>query len=178
MNTKPRTREAELRALYAKLPEVHCKGYCANPTAINVCSVVTLSKLELNKIEDRVGRENLKLRDLRICPLLKDGRCSAYDLRPLICRLYGAVESMTCPFGCRPDEGSMSNREATALLDESVRIGGRPSILGHNPFLELSAPAAGAAVSVRLRPGAPDELIRSIEEIVGASIPFPEGPIR
>lgn len=36
------------------------------------------------------------------CPYLFDGRCSIYNERPLVCRLYGAVprcHPLTCPHG-------------------------------------------------------------------------------
>jgi hypothetical protein len=33
------------------------------------------------------------------------GRCSVYEERPLLCRLWGAVEKMTCQFGCVPADG-------------------------------------------------------------------------
>lgn len=36
------------------------------------------------------------------CPLLVDGRCSVYNARPMICRLFGAVEGMICKHGCKP----------------------------------------------------------------------------
>jgi hypothetical protein len=34
------------------------------------------------------------------CELLVDGRCSIYQDRPLICRLYGVAEGLPCPHGC------------------------------------------------------------------------------
>jgi Fe-S-cluster containining protein len=36
------------------------------------------------------------------CRYLKKARCTIYDVRPLICRLYGAASGLECPHGCRP----------------------------------------------------------------------------
>jgi Fe-S-cluster containining protein len=38
------------------------------------------------------------------CSLLKEGKCSIYRIRPLICRLFGLTKKMQCPFGCVPDK--------------------------------------------------------------------------
>lgn len=49
------------------------------------------------------------------CALLRrDGACSVYVDRPLICRLWGVVETMPCPFGCRPERW-LSEQEALEL---------------------------------------------------------------
>lgn len=38
------------------------------------------------------------------CPALDFiGRCSVYEIRPLICRLWGVVETMKCHYGCEPE---------------------------------------------------------------------------
>lgn len=36
------------------------------------------------------------------CPYVESGQCSVYEVRPLLCRLYGTVAGMQCPHGCRP----------------------------------------------------------------------------
>lgn len=51
------------------------------------------------------------------CHLLKDGRCSIYADRPLLCRLFGAVPKMACPFGCKPDGGFMKRRDEDKVLE-------------------------------------------------------------
>jgi Fe-S-cluster containining protein len=30
-------------------------------------------------------------------------RCTVYEARPLICRVYGAAEGLRCPHGCTPE---------------------------------------------------------------------------
>jgi hypothetical protein len=57
------------------------------------------------------------------CSLLVDGRCSAYAVRPLICRLWGSVASMRCPHGCVPS-AVLTDGRARAMLDAARTIGG------------------------------------------------------
>lgn len=63
-----------------------------------------------------------------MCVYLVDGRCSVYQNRPLICRMYGAVESLPCPHGCKPDRGALPDAESRALLLKATEIGGPPKI--------------------------------------------------
>lgn len=56
------------------------------------------------------------------CPLLNpDGKCSVYEDRPAICRIWGAVEKMKCPHGCRPKKW-MTRDESYAVLAATESI--------------------------------------------------------
>ncbi|MDF5756566.1 hypothetical protein P3X83_28565 [Spongiactinospora sp. TRM90649] len=58
------------------------------------------------------------------CPALDDARqCRAYEQRPMLCRLWGAVEWMPCTFGCRPAEGLLPDSDGYRLLRESLAVG-------------------------------------------------------
>lgn len=58
------------------------------------------------------------------CTMLTDDRrCSVYEIRPLICRLWGITRSMPCPYGCKPDR-VVEDDEAMLMLHEADRIGG------------------------------------------------------
>jgi len=58
-----------------------------------------------------------------LCPLLTaDKRCSRYDMRPLLCRLYGAVEAIPCPHGCTVTPGLLTNDEGRALIAEIEKL--------------------------------------------------------
>jgi Fe-S-cluster containining protein len=57
------------------------------------------------------------------CPALKDGRCSVYEQRPTICRLWGATESMRCPHGCTP-ANALTQTQSHELLRLSAQVGG------------------------------------------------------
>jgi hypothetical protein len=58
------------------------------------------------------------------CPALRNGRCSVYEVRPMVCRLWGAVEGMKWPFGCAPVLGYLSDATGHRLLRQ-VMIGSR-----------------------------------------------------
>lgn len=52
-----------------------------------------------------------------VCPALDDRkRCSAYDKRPMICRLWGVVETMKCPHGCRPSPRYLTDEQGKDML--------------------------------------------------------------
>lgn len=57
------------------------------------------------------------------CPALRDGRCSVYDDRPTICRLWGATTSMPCPHGCAPED-ALTQSESFELLALAAQAGG------------------------------------------------------
>ena len=61
-----------------------------------------MSDVEARRIEQSTGLPLRKVDLDLVCPYLTDkGRCSIYDLRPLICRMFGTVEGMPCPHGCK-----------------------------------------------------------------------------
>jgi Fe-S-cluster containining protein len=55
------------------------------------------------------------------CTMLKGGRCLGYEARPLVCRLFGVVPKMKCPWGCEPERW-LTDEEGWALLAETARI--------------------------------------------------------
>lgn len=55
------------------------------------------------------------------CPYsMKNGNCEIYDKRPLVCRLFGAVARMTCPYVS--PEKHLSREEEDAILKEYTEI--------------------------------------------------------
>ena len=105
-----------LEEIYARLPEVSCKGLCHHE-----CTYIALSELEAERITDKVKRLPV-FGSLEPCELLDaEKRCSVYDVRPLICRLYGLEESMACPHGCVPTR-MLTEAEGNALLSEVGRL--------------------------------------------------------
>lgn len=115
-----------LRSLYAEIPDVECKGLC-----ITACRTrIDMSGLERERIERRIGRP-LPLAMSRVeglpCPMLDHSRCTIYGLRPVVCRLYGVVESMICPHGCLPPGGRhFTDDEALDFMVRAMEIGGSP----------------------------------------------------
>lgn len=120
---------AKLEALYRKLPSMHCKGKCAG-----ACGPIGMSEVEADNLRQHVG-ERIQLAPIGdgnvlvtnfakgtlTCPLLTNGRCAAYEARPMICRLWGMVKPMRCPHGCRPSRW-LSDAESRAFLEAARRL--------------------------------------------------------
>lgn len=103
-----RKKIAELDSIYATMPKLECKGLCSES-----CGPIAMSEAEYARIAKRVGHEPDFL--VMTCPMLKDGRCGIHDIRPMLCRLFGANEALACPFGCRP-ERVLTEVESRTLL--------------------------------------------------------------
>ena len=96
--------------LYARLPELECKQLCQES-----CGPILMSKIEWERIIERLGYEPVGDASLK-CPMLaQDGKCSVYDIRPAICRLYGMVKKLACEHKCVPKRW-VSDDEARKLL--------------------------------------------------------------
>jgi Fe-S-cluster containining protein len=118
------TEKARLIAeIYAAIPKVACKKICGP----DYCGPILMSRLELARLVEAHPQLKPKLipgigkvlaDDCETCPLLApDGSCSAYDLRPAICRLFGAVQhpTMICRHGCQPERWLTPLESATIL---------------------------------------------------------------
>lgn len=120
--------ERRLRRLWKRIPSTRCKGLCQES-----CGPISASHRERAMLERHLSPWPT-LGEMAIarandpehyrCPLLVDGRCSAYQDRPTICRLWGAEEVMKCRWGCVPDYGWLSEEEGREIIEESLRIGG------------------------------------------------------
>jgi hypothetical protein len=102
---------ADLDDLYAQVPDVGCKGLC-----VNSCGSVAMSPEEQRRIAERGVHLPLLAAFVDHCPALRNGRCSVYEVRPMVCRLWGAVEGMKCPYGCQPEGGYLPDAEGHRLL--------------------------------------------------------------
>ena len=111
---------------WRRIPTMECKGLCTDS-----CSMVEASQME-RAILRRHGFDlppitealTAYLRDGDYtCPLLKDGRCQAYSVRPTVCRSWGAVEGMPCPHGCVPKDGLLPDAIAREALASTYRPG-------------------------------------------------------
>lgn len=114
----------KLQNLYAKIPELECKGLCHAS-----CTIVPAAKIEIKRARERMGGKNPfnpinMVKNIQLdgkippCAALKDRRCSIYHARPAICRLYGVAEGLDCPFGCQPKKNKLSKQEAHDLIRE------------------------------------------------------------
>ncbi|MHB1534455.1 MAG: YkgJ family cysteine cluster protein [Acidimicrobiales bacterium] len=121
-----RRRKQSLADVYARIPEVRCKGLC-----IESCGPIAMSNDEYGRLQERGvtippmldAVAAIERGEEYWCPALDGGRCSVYDDRPTICRLWGATESMPCPHGCTP-QNALSQQESFELLALAARAGG------------------------------------------------------
>ena len=83
--------------------------------------------------------------------LTEEKTCAVYRVRPVVCRLFGAVDGLRCPYGCVPEGGWLSNEEGVRLVAESMRIGGHPQVLGlpSDPDLQAMLSVPGIRDAVR-----------------------------
>jgi hypothetical protein len=122
MAPNPRRIDTRLEELYAKLPKIDCQGYCHHS-----CGPLAMSLREQQRIEEAAG-ERPECPPGGYCSMLTDDkRCSVYEIRPMVCRLWGLVEQMPCRFGCVPEGGLMSDEEGRQWLAEADAIGGTPA---------------------------------------------------
>lgn len=111
-----------LDELYTELPELECKGMCQE-----CCGPIDMSEAE----RERIAQRGVRIDPMRTrpgtmdCPALTAlGACSVYEVRPMICRLWGSTRSMPCPHGCRPKPNYLSETAALDLLCRSLILGG------------------------------------------------------
>lgn len=118
-----------LEELWADIPPMECKGLCTDS-----CGPIEVSDAERAKLAARgvklpdVVDQLTELASVGLaryrCPALVDGRCSVYEVRPTICRLWGSVPEMPCRFGCQPKGGLLSSAAGRRLLEWSFLVGG------------------------------------------------------
>ena len=168
--------DAELQKLYDRIPVIpDCDGRCWTS-----CGPVGMSDRERQRIR-QAGykitpyRQAMRKVETFYCEALTSGkRCAVYDRRPLICRLWGTVESMPCIYGCIPEGGFLSEAEGYWLVGESLRIGGgeNPSQVDVEEIREIAAREHIREELERIRErGQRGERIRADEAIPAAFRP-------
>lgn len=120
---------ALLEHLYELLPKIECLGLCWNS-----CGPIDMSNAERERIRERGIEIHMFTadraerwaddEDLHCNALGPLHQCKVYDIRPLICRLWGVAASMPCTHGCTPEGGWLDDESAMTLIMEANRIGG------------------------------------------------------
>lgn len=110
----PKDRYQWLDELYRQAPDLLCRRQCAQSC---VTGPIRIGAAEYERIAERVGYRPHGNPAARTCPLLVDGLCTVHDIRPMICRLWGAAVGMRCKHGCQPDRW-LTNAEVDALLNQ------------------------------------------------------------
>lgn len=122
------------RRLWVKLPKLNCKMKCWNscgPIRPNIEEI----RIIMQYLKER-GREFAPFKNLTdpstadhmiqmhrdfdscvACPYLVDKKCSIYEVRPIICRLWGICKSMKCPWGCKPERW-LTQKEEIEILSQ------------------------------------------------------------
>jgi Fe-S-cluster containining protein len=106
--------------LYDSVPDVNCKGLC-HQACRDIGPQITAEE------KDRLAARGVDIEKHDDgCPALVDKRCSVYEDRPLICRLFGATKRMRCPWGCEPVEGQrrLTDAEEQEILRKARTISG------------------------------------------------------
>lgn len=81
-----------------KLPCNECKGLCCTYPAMSEQEFFVLQMAKpLPKNAKVIRAPGVVVFD-GTCPYLENGRCSVWNARPQVCRLYGEVEQMPCAF--------------------------------------------------------------------------------
>ena len=118
MARNPRRIREALQALYAELPAMECRGLCQQS-----CGPIQMSAEERRIIESQHGPVEARP-PTATCSMLRMGRCLAYVDRPMICRLWGVIDAMPCPWGCVPEGGRLNDADGLAFLAAAEQIGG------------------------------------------------------
>lgn len=114
--SKIRKKLAVLRNIYKRIPNANCKGLC-----VESCSMIGFTKLEGNQMAGFSGKQPF-ITDNVVCGYLSEGKCSIYEVRPAICRLFGVTEKLPCEFGCTPDK-ILLEVQSMQILSEIDKLG-------------------------------------------------------
>lgn len=138
--SRPKIPPKALRDVWAKVPGMKdCKGLCSDS-----CGPIPVSSLERSILEERTGKELRADGPGFDCALLRNGLCTAYAVRPLVCRIWGAVEGLPCGHGCEP-ERVLAAEEALALFKEVEEIAGDDADRAMRDMLAVMAPRQRAS---------------------------------
>lgn len=114
------TREQQLREVWDQLPKTNCQGLCADS-----CYSMWQTPTEQQVIQRHTGQTLPLIHAGTPCQALTIlRRCAVYEHRPLICRLWGMVASMRCGYGCIPEGGFLTDRQAYELIARVAEISG------------------------------------------------------
>jgi Fe-S-cluster containining protein len=78
------------------LPPMQCDEGCGE-----CCGPVPVTETEYQRVRRFMRERGIRARNngLITCPLYQDGRCSVYEARPTLCRVFGHVPKMACSRG-------------------------------------------------------------------------------
>lgn len=122
---------AEFAKIYGDIPRIECKGLCGD-----ACGPINMHPFERLQIRRRGVKLPPHAEQMRLlqasadkhynCPALsEDERCTVYSDRPTICRLWGVMDALRCPYGCELLDGAevLPNMQALEIIDRSYKAG-------------------------------------------------------
>jgi uncharacterized protein len=111
---------ALIDAVNATIPDAGCKGLCGQEECLHV---VNFTPAERTRLPVDYPEWTHETRD-DPCPLFDGHRCTAYERRPSICRLYGVVDDphLRCEHGCEPVDGQWLTAPDTLAVLQGVRL--------------------------------------------------------
>lgn len=136
--------QEELEAVYKTLPTMKksiCHQLCQKGKCnFECCTITGCSIKERKNINNYIREKGLKLPFIKVkhglgyvlpfgdikapkCQYLDDNGCMIYEVRPAICRLFGAVKQMPCDF--QP----LQARHSDYPLEAMIKIGMLPEEL-------------------------------------------------
>ena len=99
-----------LKKLRQRIPGLQCIPGCSD-----CCGPVVFSKTEWDRVKDKRRATSIT------CPYVEDGKCAIYRDRPIICRLFGTVEDLQCPHGCKPEGGLLPKSFGNEIISAAIR---------------------------------------------------------
>lgn len=106
----------KLHAIYKQIPTVKCKEGCSE-----CCGIVPFLDIEWNKLDN----PKKPWFTGTTCNFLKDGKCSIYDNRPFMCRLFATCDEeplLRCPFK-KPSKLLLSKEKSQHLKEQYSKLG-------------------------------------------------------
>lgn len=115
------TRRQQIAKVYAQVPRIECKGLC-----FDSCGPIGMTPIEKFMLDNAAGHEVKTVGSLGLTcsALTADKKCSAYEERPLICRLWGVAQGMICEHGCEilDNDGKPLNFAEAAYLNRQMDL--------------------------------------------------------
>ena len=109
------TSEGKLKYLYSKIPEFNCIPRC---TAC--CGPHPWANVEHRVIakwmSERGMVEKFSKTMFGDCQYIENHKCSIYEVRPVLCRLFGVVDTPKLMCSFRPSKGHISDEEAREIM--------------------------------------------------------------
>jgi len=118
-------RKRRLPVVAPEFPPMRCDDGCGE-----CCGPAPATQAEFDRVVAYVIEHKITPKDQGItCPLYLDGKCSVYEVRPLICRAFGHVEGLSCPRGYNVDVPSgpvdarlLANGGGERMIHEVLRL--------------------------------------------------------